>query len=168
MILIRTHSGCLTGSCCLVVCLPAKQLKKMQTRFNNIFRMLTIGWGTDTNLVIFWTLEGLWPLIFQRSKQPPVLRNLVLSIHPSSNCFSLAGVAGRALEPVPAAFGWEARSLVETPQAPVWAFGGLVPCSRGPQQCSEGVLAPLLPPAHLSNSCVQPGLESRTLRSSGH
>lgn len=52
-----------------------------------------------------------------------------------------------------------------SPQDPSQAWGGLVPCSRVPRHGSEGVLAPLLLPAHLSNFCLQPGLEPRTIHS---
>lgn len=82
-----------------------------------------------------------------------VLQHSIVQIYLSSLSWPFIpfGIMRRMLESVPAAYGrcipeWVASSS----HAPLWAFGGAVPCSRVFSQCSEGVSAPLLLPEHFT------------------
>lgn len=97
------------------------------------------------------------------------------------DCFFSCGVMGRVLELIPVAF--QQRQSTPTDESPAHHrtlsehWGGLVTCSRVPQQCSEGVLAHLLLSPHLlcptlrlepKNPLLSPLLLKALLLSVGH
>lgn len=87
---------------------------------------------------------------------------------PTTAFFSLAGSQGRRSNPV--AFQWRQGSPTDQSPAhhralsePLW---GLVPSSRVPQQCYEGLLTHILLPPDLL--CPQLGFEPKTSHFSAH
>lgn len=117
-------------------------------------------WVLDTDSVLYQWQDGNQVRMMKPHTSKEKMDFFSWWLFPLRGCGECAGAYPSCLEAeagyIP---GWDTSSL----KGPMWAFEGLVPCSRAHHHCSEGVLAP--PPATKAPSKCFPHLrlEPRTL-----
>lgn len=91
-----------------------------------------------------------WNWKIKSNKNEPNVQNFKHLLSISFFFLTAFSQGGKMLEPIPSICWWrQDTSLNESPAHRRALFGVSVPCSRIPQKRPEGVLAPLLLPAHL-------------------